>query len=127
MPGQTICVVDDNDDVRGLLVTVLRQAGFGVVSAADGGRAMAAIEAGGISIVVTDIVMPDREGLELIGSIRSRFPRIRILAISGAGELRGQRYLQLALRLGADDCLAKPFTNAEFLSKVGALAGASRP
>ena len=122
MTGPTICVVEDDDRLRRLITAVLAGAGFNVVPASDGDPALVAIESGGISVLVTDIVMPNREGLELIKEVKNRFPQIRILAISGARNLDEPSYLSLARGLGADDCLAKPFSNAELASKVMALA-----
>ena len=111
MTRPTICVVEDDDRLRRLIAEVLAGAGFDVVPTSDGDPALVAIEAGGISVLVTDIVMPNREGLELIREVKCRFPRIRILAISGARNLDEPSYLSLARELGADDCLAKPFSN----------------
>lgn len=122
MGRQAICVVDDDEDVRRLLVKVLEHVGFDVVCAADGRTALVAIQTASIDVLVTDIVMPDAEGLELIQNISSRSPRIRILAISGGGQIDGQAYLRLAKELGADECLVKPFSLVEFLAKVLALA-----
>lgn len=126
MSRHTICVTEDNDVVRNLLVSLLRQSGYDVVSAADGEQALTVLDGGKVSVLITDIVMPNREGLDLILTVKERFPHIRILAISGAGDLRGEKYLQMAQKLGADACLAKPFSNAELLGRLTDLLGAAR-
>lgn len=120
MPRRNICIAEDNEDVRRLLERVLEQVGFSVVSAGDGDTALAALENRNTNVLVTDIVMPEREGLELIQTVRRRFPHVRILAMSGVAD---GMYLTMAKELGADDCLPKPFSYVEFLSKVVALAG----
>jgi DNA-binding response OmpR family regulator len=74
------------------------------------------------AVVITDIVMPNREGIETIREIRLRYPDIRVLAISGGGSKSNSTdFLELAYALGADDVLAKPFRMAELLHKVGKL------
>jgi DNA-binding response OmpR family regulator len=113
-----VCVVDDNDDVNRLICATLRQAGFQTIAARDGAEGLRIVETMSVSLVVTDIVMPDREGLETIIELKERFPHVRILAISGAGDNGGADYLKLAMNLGADDCLAKPFSLASLVVKA---------
>jgi CheY-like chemotaxis protein len=72
-------------------------------------------------IVVTDIVMPEREGLETIMAIKSARPDVPILAISGGGRIGAPPFLDLARRLGADDVLAKPFRTAQLVERIAAL------
>jgi DNA-binding response OmpR family regulator len=67
--------------------------------------------------------MPNREGIETILEAKKRFPGIPIIAISGGGRSGPQSFLDLARKLGADDCLAKPFRPTELLDKVAALLG----
>jgi DNA-binding response OmpR family regulator len=121
-PGPLVCVIDDDEQVRTTLTEILRRSGYGVVSASDGDMGLEVVEQSGPSIVVTDIVMPNREGIETIREIRRRFPEVRILAISGGGSKSSSTdFLELAYALGADDVLAKPFRMAELLHKVGKL------
>lgn len=123
MSKQKVCVVDDNDDVRRLLIRVVEKIGFDVVGAANGHAALVALQAGDTDVLVTDIVMPDVEGIELIRNVRRQFPDVRILAISGGGKIDGESYLHLAKELGADECLTKPFSCAELSATVISLAG----
>ncbi len=116
-----VCVIEDNEDLRRLLCTALRRAGFSAVGARDGREGIQIVERTQPSVVVTDIVMPNREGLETIKELQDRFADVRILAISGAGSSGPNVYLQLALALGADDALAKPFEMAEFVARVATL------
>jgi YesN/AraC family two-component response regulator len=69
-------------------------------------------------IIITDIVMPDKEGLETIRELRSLHPKARIIAISGGGAGRANQYLEMAKRLGATRTLAKPFSGDEILALI---------
>ena len=116
-----ICVIDDDESVRQTVGRILRGAGYAVVDAKDGEMGLSAIERTKPAMIITDIVMPNREGIETIREAKQRFPKIPIIAISGGGRLGPDGFLELALKLGADDCLAKPFRPAELLEKVGLL------
>lgn len=119
----TVCVIDDDEHVRATVGAILRRAGYVVVVAGDGDEGLEVVQKSNAAIVVTDIVMPNREGIETIRELRQRFPEVRILAISGGGSNSGSaNFLEIAYALGADDVLAKPFRMAELLHKVGKLA-----
>jgi DNA-binding response OmpR family regulator len=120
--GPIVCVIDDDEQVRATLAEILRRSGYHVVLASDGDMGLEVVEQSGAAIVVTDIVMPNREGIETIREIRRSFPAVRILEISGGGSKSSSAdFLELAYALGADDVLAKPFRMAELLHKVGKL------
>lgn len=123
--GPMVCVIDDDEHVRTTLAEILRRSGYDVVLASDGDVGLQLVETKRPDIVVTDIVMPNREGIETIREIRSRFPNVRILAMSGGGsKSTSTDFLELAYALGADDVLAKPFRMAELLHKMGKLVPA---
>jgi CheY-like chemotaxis protein len=108
MSSGKILVIDDEYMMRYLLTLSLEQNGFDVVSAADGQEGIDMLEAGeNVSIVITDIVMPRKEGIETIIEIRRKFPDVKIMAISGAGE-RKDEFLALAKKLGANAVMPKP-------------------
>ncbi|HVP85596.1 MAG TPA: response regulator [Rhizomicrobium sp.] len=116
-----ICVIDDDESVRQTVGRILRGAGYAVVEAKDGEVGLRVVEREMPAMIVTDIVMPNREGIETIREAKQRFPSIPIIAISGGGRLGPDGFLELAVKLGADDCLAKPFRPAELLDKVSRL------
>jgi DNA-binding response OmpR family regulator len=116
-----ICVIDDDDAVRQTICRILTNAGYAVVEARDGRIGLKAIEQTSPAMVITDIVMPNREGIETIMEAKQRFANIPILAISGGGRMEPDGFLDLAVKLGADDCLAKPFRPQELLAKVTTL------
>jgi PAS domain S-box-containing protein len=115
-----ILLVDDDDAVRGLLKSVLKQAGYTVLEASNGHQAMSVIERERIELLITDLVMPEQEGLELLRGVRCIRPGLKIVAISGA---RGGQFLGMARLLGADATLPKPIEPDVFLKAVqGVLA-----
>ena len=125
MNGQPlICVIDDDESVRQTVGRILSSAGYAVVDAADGAKGLEAVERTSPAMIITDIVMPNREGIETILEAKRRFPGIPIVAISGGGRSGPQSFLELARKLGADDCVAKPFRPSELLDKVAHLLAA---
>jgi DNA-binding NarL/FixJ family response regulator len=101
----TILVVDDEALVRHTLEAGLRLAGYEVLHAGDGDEALDVLAAATVDLVVTDLAMPRREGIETIIEIRRRFPHVKVIALSG---VFGGFYLGMARQLGADAALAKP-------------------
>lgn len=90
---------------------------------ADAG--LAELRATAHAVVVLDILMPDKEGLETIGELTSEFPAIPIVAISGGGRLQGEYYVEVARRMGAHATLVKPFTKEQLLAVLDEVTGAS--
>jgi two-component system chemotaxis response regulator CheY len=116
-----ICVIDDDDAVRQTICRILSGSGYSIAEARDGRLGLKMIEQSQPVMIITDIVMPNREGIETIMEVKQRFPHIPILAISGGGRLEPDGFLDLAVKLGANDCLAKPFRPPELLSKVASI------
>ncbi len=111
----TILVVDDEAGIRSLLRQVLQGAGYVVLEAEDGKKAMAQAAAVDLDLVITDLAMPDQEGLETIQLLHEQKPGLKIIAMSGAfrGELLG-----VAEKLGAQATLAKPIRPDHLLKTV---------
>src|SRR4051794_18560047 len=105
---QEVLVVDDDGIYRAIMMRVLTRAGFSVVGVQSGAEALAHLEHGTPSVVVTDILMPDMDGLELIRAIRRTGRGIGIVAISGGADPIFD-FLPAASVFGADITLRKPF------------------
>jgi len=113
-----VLVVDDEERVRVSITAVLRRAGHHVTTAEDGDDALGKFYPGHFDLVITDIVMPRREGIETLRTLRKLEPGIRIIAMSESGGDHGF-YLKAAAALGADATLGKPFTATDLRLIVG--------
>jgi len=114
-----VLVIDDDPTVRSLVVGLLEAHGHSVVQAVDGRVGGALFAHGGFDLVVTDIVMPEQEGIETITAIRRVNRAVPILAISGSATIGGVGdYLRAAAALGASATLKKPFEPNDFLAVV---------
>jgi DNA-binding response OmpR family regulator len=111
-----ILVIDDNDAVARAVASALQMAGHRVRIAADGKKAELLAHEYKFDLVITDIVMPEKEGIETIMGFRAKFPYTKIMAMSGAG--RSNEYLRFAKRLGAIATLQKPFEREQLLETV---------
>src|SRR6185295_5582761 len=103
-----VCVIDDDIRLREAICTVLEHAGFAPLQAGDGEAGFDLVAQSNPVVVLTDIVMPNREGIETIQALKQQFPNLPVLAMSGSHS-PGKNYLEWAEAIGADDCLAKPF------------------
>ena len=110
-----ILLIDDEAQMRRMIVRVLNAAGHTVREAADGRVGIELFRDAVPALVITDIVMPDMEGIELIRELRRLEPSVPILAISGGGPAL---YLRAAIELGATASLAKPFDGDAMLTLV---------
>lgn len=119
-----ILVVDDETGIITILKEMLLKLGYEVLTASGGSEALEKLSIGGVDLVVTDIVMPDVDGLELISNIKSVYPSVQVIAISGGGAQDGpEGYLRDAKELGAACCLTKPFMLKELAAMVQELLG----
>jgi CheY-like chemotaxis protein len=113
-----ILVVDDDPAIRRILDLMLTRRGHTVSVASDGAAALRSIRGDPFDIVVTDLIMPDIEGLQLIREVRSMPSPPRIVAMSGGGRGAKHNYLEMAMHLGASAILAKPFTQDELVAVI---------
>lgn len=112
-----ILIVDDDAMIRAIVVHTLKTAGHQVFSAANGKMGLWHFFAVQPDLIVTDLFMPEQEGLAVITKIRGQFPHIAILAISG-GSVASNAMLTVALQLGATATLTKPFDKETLLATV---------
>jgi CheY-like chemotaxis protein len=111
-------VVDDDLSYRLFMRQYLELAGFAVIVESNGRLALRRLEEQQVAVLVTDLVMPEIEGLELIEIVKRRFPDIRIVAVSGEGPHGNGSYLRVAQLFGADATLRKPFSGSELIDAV---------
>jgi DNA-binding NtrC family response regulator len=113
-----ILVIDDNEQVRSMLGQMLTKRGFEIEVAPNGENAAEMHRRKAFEVVITDIIMPGKEGLETIGEFRRLFPDVKIIAISGGGRIGLAHYLETAKRIGAHKTMAKPFRSAELVRAI---------
>lgn len=123
-----ILLIDDDDAICDVTAQVLRQAGHTVNTAPDGKTGLALHHAEQHDLIITDMVMPDMDGVELIMALRHTEPRPRVIAISGGSQFSEALLLPFAQRLGVQRTLAKPIQADALLQAVAeVLAGPSPP
>ncbi len=120
---QKILVIDDDAVVRETIIQILEDYGYEVVSAEDGSRGVKLFRSERPDLVITDIIMPEKEGIQTIMEIRAECPTAKIIAVSGGGRIGNTDFLKIAQKLGATDIIAKPFDPDEFLSRISQCLG----
>jgi CheY-like chemotaxis protein len=118
-----ILIMDDERAVRYLLQKMLESEGYRVKTASNGEQGMALLTQTPVDLVITDIIMPGKEGIEIIMEVAKRYPDIPVIAISGGGFNSPQSYLNIALAAGAKAALEKPLEKEALLSEVNKLLG----
>jgi DNA-binding response OmpR family regulator len=118
-----ILVLDDNEDVRESMRLLLAIGGHDAVTSGDAREALALQDRQPVDLLITDIFMPGVDGLETIVAFRSRWPGLKIVAISGGGVRAKRDYLGVAGEIGADLVMRKPVDVEELLAAVRKLAG----
>jgi len=117
-----ILVLDDEDQIRRMLRRILEKEGHVVFEAEDGGEGVAVCENDPVDLVITDILMPNKDGLETILALRSNKPGVKIIAMSGGGQgMPSEGCLILASDLGADAVLQKPMSKSDLLATIAQL------
>lgn len=113
-----IVIIDDEEPIRRVLRLTFERAGYEVDTATDGGAGIRCCRKGETDVVITDLVMPDKEGIETIQELRRDFPDIKIIAISGGGQVAPESYLAIAERIGANRTFAKPIDTKALATAV---------
>lgn len=113
-----ILIVEDEKEIREMLKISLKRHKYTVLEAVDGKDAILHFKPSMTDLVITDLIMPDEDGLKVIMKLRELKPSIKIIAISGGGKVGPGSYLNLAKALGADAVFSKPFSINELIAKI---------
>jgi len=122
-----ILVIDDEPLVRSTVIMILTRAGFSVEEASDGQAGIAMFHKSQPDLVITDIFMPNRDGIEVVMELKRLCPRTTIIAMTGGGQMRMMEIASAAKSLGADHILHKPFERESLLAAVNAVLGTLPP
>ena len=114
----TILVIEDDKDLRKFLIRLLERENYYILEAENGIDVATILINVQPDLVITDIIMPEQDGIGTINMLREKHPDIKIIAISGGGNILKADYLEIARKLGAHYAFAKPFDNKHLLAKV---------
>lgn len=120
----TLLLAEDNTELREMLVMVLEQAGHDVTAAENGKQALKLMPTKPFDLLVTDIVMPDQDGLEMVMQLRKTRPDLPVIAMSGDDPRYASLYLSMASKLGAIRTLHKPFEIGKLLAAIDEIEAA---
>ncbi len=113
-----ILVIEDEIEIQGILRNLLEREGYHVFDASEGGEGIKLYGEKRIDLVITDLFMPGKDGIETIIQLRQDFPHVKIIAISGGGRMEPGFFLECARSFGAVGTFAKPFNCKELLAAV---------
>jgi DNA-binding response OmpR family regulator len=122
---RTILVADDDALTRSAYKSALERSGYRVFTAQDGEEALHIVGQGGVDLLLLDILMPRKEGLETLIEIKKHFPALTVIAMSAGGSRSETDFLAVAAKFGADGTLRKPFTPKTLLAEISRLAPAA--
>ena len=118
-----ILIIDDDVQILDMLRQTLELKGYEVVDATNGKEGIRLYRENPADLIITDIIMPDKEGIETIIELKRDFPDVKIIAISGGGRIGPEGYLSMAKKLGARYTFSKPVKREELLAAVRELIG----
>jgi DNA-binding NtrC family response regulator len=113
-----ILVIDDEPVIRELLLKMLEREGYETITASDGKDGLRIFRENPTDIIITDLIMPEKEGLETIMELRRDFKDVKVIAMSGGGVVDSDTYLHIAKTLGAIETISKPFNQKNLLKTV---------
>ena len=116
-----ILIVDDDAVTRKLLNGVLEKQGYQVVEASNGKEAIEQFKEKKPDLVITDIIMPEKEGIETIRTLKDLDADVKIIAISGGGAIQSEEYLKVAKHVGAKYTVEKPIDTEDLIEKVSSM------
>ena len=115
---ESILIIDDEPQIRSMIRLVLERAGYSVMEAADGVEGIRRFHENPANLIITDLIMPNKDGIGMIIELKKEFPDVKIIAMSGGGLNRPEGYLRGAQKLGAACTLSKPINRQELLRVV---------
>ncbi len=118
-----ILVIDDEETVLEVVQQILERHGYDVLLTDDGDEGIRLCREEEVDLVITDVIMPNKEGLEIILELRRNFPNVKVIAMSGGGHIGPNEYLDLAAKMGAQRTLNKPFVMNDLLIAVREVLG----
>ncbi|MBW2485939.1 MAG: response regulator [Deltaproteobacteria bacterium] len=113
-----ILIIDDESQIRSMLRLMLERVGYEVIEAADGMEGIRQYRDNPADLIITDLIMPNKDGIGMIIELKKEFPQVKIIAMSGGGVNRPEGYLDGAKKLGATRTLTKPIDREEMLNAV---------
>jgi len=118
-----VLVVDDEEAVRSVICALLKADDREFIEAVNGEEAQKFLDASCFDLVISDVIMPDCDGIELVMAIRRKQPDVPVIIISGGGRVNAGQYLSMAEKLGAASVFEKPFDTSAFRSTAARLLG----
>jgi CheY-like chemotaxis protein len=115
-----ILIIDDDDLLRTMLRLTLEEFGHTVTEARNGLEGLRLFQREPADLVITDLIMPEKEGIETIMELRKKYPGVKIIAMSGGGRVTAASHLRAARQLGANHVLTKPFDNDDLKLAIAA-------
>lgn len=116
--AKKILLIEDDEIVREMFTAMLEHEGYSVSGAVNGFNGLALYNSMSFDLIITDIIMPEKEGIETIVEIRKNNKKIPIIAVSGGGRINPDSYLEIAKALGANYVFSKPVQRKEFLAAI---------
>lgn len=113
-----ILIIDDEPQIRSMLRLMLERVGYEVTEAPDGIEGIRRYRENPSDLIITDLIMPNKDGIGMIIDLKKEFPGVKIIAMSGGGVNRPEGYLDGARKLGASRTLTKPIDRDEMLKAV---------
>ncbi|HEY3799551.1 MAG TPA: response regulator [Caulobacteraceae bacterium] len=117
--AKLVCVVDDDALVRAKIALDLKAMGYETIEVEDSRLVPEVLRSQPVDAVIVDIVMPDRDGVEVIADIRAGWPNVQVIAVSGGGRVGPDLYLEIARQMGANVCLPKPVEPERLRAALG--------
>ena len=119
-----VLIVDDDEPIRKTLRRMLEPAGYDVVEAADGREGVELYKEDSVDLVLMDLIMPEKEGIQAAAELRHYDPEVKIIAISGGGRIGNIQVLRIAQKFGIEHALPKPIRLGKLLALVNEVLGA---